>query len=183
MRETLARLNQDNAFGFGDEQNVGIGIGIHTGLACVGNMGAETRFNYSAIGDAVNIAARIESSCKEVSFDILVSDSTAEMLPGYALLEAGALALKGKSMRTRLFAVVGDEKLGVTAEFVQLRAIHAQLIEALRLRSSSSRKFLRIVKLQAVELASGLPEFYRRISRRSDHFIDQPAAKDRSPGI
>ncbi|MBB3144412.1 adenylate cyclase [Phyllobacterium trifolii] len=183
MRETLARLNQDNAFGFGDEQKVGIGIGIHTGLACVGNMGAETRFNYSAIGDAVNIAARIESSCKEVSFDILVSDSTAEMLPGYALLEAGALALKGKSMRTRLFAVVGDDKIGRTAEFVQLQAIHAQLIEALRLRSSSSRKFLRIVKLQAVELTSGLPEFYRRISRRSDHFIDQPAAKDRSPGI
>jgi adenylate cyclase len=182
MRETLARLNQDNAFGFGDEQKVGIGIGIHTGLACVGNMGAETRFNYSAIGDAVNIAARIESSCKEVSFDILVSDSTAVMLPGYALLEAGALALKGKSTRTRLFAVVGDEKLGESARFAQLRSTHTELIEALRSRSSSSRKFLRIVKLQAVELTSGLPEFYRRISRRSDHFIDQPGGKDRSAG-
>ena len=60
MRETLARLNADDAFGFGTEQKVGIGIGIHTGLACVGNMGAESRFNYSAVGDAVNIAARIE---------------------------------------------------------------------------------------------------------------------------
>ena len=60
-------------------------------------MGAESRFNYSAVGDAVNIAARIEFSCKEVGFDILVSESTASLLTGFALLEAGALALKGKS--------------------------------------------------------------------------------------
>ncbi len=45
MRETLVRLNANDAFGFGLEQKVGIGIGIHTGLACVGNMGAETCFS------------------------------------------------------------------------------------------------------------------------------------------
>ncbi len=73
MRETLAELNAADAFGFGKDQPVGIGIGIHTGVACVGNMGAETRFNYSAVGDAVNVAARIESSCKEIGFDILIS--------------------------------------------------------------------------------------------------------------
>ena len=129
------------------EQKVGIGIGIHTGLACVGNMGAETRFNYSAVGDAVNIAARIESSCKEVSFDILVSESTANLLPGYALLEAGALGLKGKSTRTRLFAVVGDERLGRLPNSLNCRAIHAQLVEALRSRSASSRKFVRDCKI------------------------------------
>ncbi len=181
MRETLARLNQGDAFGFGNEQKVGIGIGIHTGLACVGNMGAETRFNYSAVGDAVNTASRIESSCKEVSFDILVSDSTANLLPGYALLEAGALALKGKSSRTKLFAVAGDERLGMSAEFAELRAIHAQLVEALRSRSASSRKIVRTAKLQAAGLAIGLPEFYRRISRRSDHFLDEVAGKSAGP--
>ena len=101
MRETLARLNADDAFGFGSQQKVGIGIGIHTGLACVGNMGAETRFNYSAVGDAVNIAARIESACKEVGFDILVSEATATSLTRHAMLDAGALSLKGKSGRTR----------------------------------------------------------------------------------
>jgi adenylate cyclase len=181
MRETLARLNADDAFGFGDEQKVGIGIGIHTGLACVGNMGAETRFNYSAVGDAVNIAARIESSCKEVNFDILVSETTAKMLPDCALLEAGALGLKGKSTRTRLFAVAGDEHLAASPQFAKLQSIHRQLIEALRSRSATSRKIVSAAKLTAAGLTPELPEFYRRISRRSEHFLYEPAERiDRS---
>ncbi|PSH67859.1 adenylate/guanylate cyclase domain-containing protein [Phyllobacterium brassicacearum] len=183
MRETLVRLNANDAFGFGPEQKVGIGIGIHTGLACVGNMGAETRFNYSAVGDAVNIAARIESSCKEISFDILVSESTANLLPDWALLEAGALGLKGKSMRTRLFAVVGDQRLAATAEFAELQMVHGELIDALRSRSPASRRIVNTAKLKAAGLAAGLPEFYRRISRRSDHFLDEPTGRrDRSAG-
>ncbi len=183
MRETLVRLNANDAFGFGLEQKVGIGIGIHTGLACVGNMGAETRFNYSAVGDAVNIAARIESSCKEISFDILVSESTANLLPAWALLEAGALGLKGKSTRTRLFAVVGDERLAASNEFAELQVVHGELIDALRARSPASRRIVNTAKLKAAGLAAGLLEFYRRISRRSDHFLDEPAGRgDRSTG-
>ncbi|MDK1373298.1 MULTISPECIES: adenylate/guanylate cyclase domain-containing protein [unclassified Sinorhizobium] len=170
MRETLLRLNADDAFGFGKEQNIAIGVGIHTGIACVGNMGAEAHFNYSAVGDTVNIAARIESSCKDVHFDILVSEETAQALPGHALLEAGMLALKGKSTRTKLFAVVGDEKLGASAEFAELRCLHLKLIDALRSRVPN-RKILSAVKLKAARL-DGLTDFYRRISRRADHFAD-----------
>ncbi|MEK1853887.1 MAG: adenylate/guanylate cyclase domain-containing protein [Phyllobacterium sp.] len=178
MRETLARLNAEDAFGFGKEQKVGIGIGIHTGLACVGNMGAETRFNYSAVGDAVNIAARIESSCKEVGFDILVSESTAKLLPNWALLEAGVLALKGKSTRTRLFAVVGNERLGISAKFAELQSFHRQVVEALRSRSATIRKDVSTAKLKSAGLAPELSEFYRRISRRSDHFLDGLNGRD-----
>lgn len=176
MRETLARLNADDAFGFGHGQSVGIGIGIHTGLACVGNMGAETHFNYSAVGDTVNVAARIESACKEVGFDILVSESTAGLAPQYALLEAGALALKGKSTRTRTFAVMGDERLAKSAEFVELKHEHGQLIEALALRSPATREVLRVAKRKAAGLPVDLAEFYRRISRRADHFLQRPSA-------
>lgn len=180
MRETLARLNAEDAFGFGSAHTVGIGIGIHTGLACVGNMGAETHFNYSAVGDTVNVAARIESACKDVCFDILVSAGTADLAPQYALLEAGALALKGKSTRTRTFAVVGDENVAKSAEFVELKHEHADLIEALQSRSPAAREILRAAKRKAVGLSVDLAEFYRRISRRGDHFLQHPTAPARS---
>jgi adenylate cyclase len=174
MRETLTRLNSTDAFGFGKDYQVGIGIGIHTGLACVGNMGAEARFNYSAVGDAVNVAARIESCCKEVGFDILISESTAKTLPDFALIDAGALGLKGKSSRARLYAVVGDERIAESAKFVEMQRLHGQLVEALCTRSTDSRKILGAAKLRAVALTATLPEFYRRISRRAEHFRDQP---------
>jgi len=171
MRETLARLNAGDAFGFGTEQKVGIGIGIHTGIACVGNMGAETRFNYSAVGDAVNVASRIESACKSVSFDILVSEDTARGLAGYALLDAGALALRGKRERTNVYAVVGDEQVAASQDFVDLQAIHQRLVLALRSRSSASRRIAVAAKFKAARLPAGLQEFYDRISRRSDQFL------------
>jgi adenylate cyclase len=175
MRETLARLNAEDAFGFGNEQKVGIGIGIHTGLACVGNMGAEARFNYSAVGDAVNVAARIESSCKEVNFDILVSEETARALPDYALLDAGSLGLKGKSTRTRLFAVAGDERTAASQDFLDLQRLHAQVVDALHSRSPASRRILAAARMKAAGLVAGLPEFYRQISRRSSHFREEAA--------
>ena len=178
MRETLARLNDEDAFGFGSGQRVAIGIGIHTGLACVGNMGAETHFNYSAVGDAVNVAARIESACKDVGFDILVSETTAKLAGGCALLEAGALGLKGKSTRTGLYGVVGDERFAASDAFAELQEIHRQLVDALRARSTESRRRLGVAKLKASGLAPGLSDFYRRISRRGDHFIREPTEKD-----
>ena len=53
-----------------------IGIGVNTGYAVIGNMGSETRFDYSAIGDAVNTAARLESATKEAGVDILIGEAT-----------------------------------------------------------------------------------------------------------
>lgn len=170
MRDTLARLNEQDAFGFGDEQKVAIGIGIHSGLACVGNMGAEEHFNYSAVGDTVNVAARIEAACKEVGFDILISESTAGTVPEMALLEAGTLSLKGRRSRTRIFAVVGDEPVAASAAFADLRIAHHRFVEALRLRSSSARTIARTTRQKAAGLSEALPEFYRRMARRGDHF-------------
>ncbi|MGO7565733.1 adenylate/guanylate cyclase domain-containing protein, partial [Rhizobium johnstonii] len=78
------------------------------------------------------VAARIEYSCKEVGFDILISDSTARSVPGMALIEAGALPLKGKSSRTQILAVVGDERVAASLEFAALKVVHNQLMQALQ---------------------------------------------------
>jgi adenylate cyclase len=105
-----------------------------------------------------------------------VSERTASLLPDCALLEAGALTLKGKSSRTNLFAVVGDERLARSNEFDELRALHGQLVEALKARSPATRRIVAAAKVRATDLMSGLREFYGRISRRAEHFRDESTA-------
>src|SRR3954452_3958837 len=132
MRTIVDELNAGDAFGFAargrSDLQVKIGVGINTGDACVGNMGSERRFNYSVVGDAVNVAARIEASCKDMGFDILIAESTAQAVPGLATLEAGAVMLKGKSRVLKLFALVGDEALAATPAFRELARRHADLV-------------------------------------------------------
>jgi adenylate cyclase len=181
MRKTLAALNAADAFGFGEDHKVGIGIGIHTGLACVGNMGAETRFNYSAVGDAVNVAARIESACKEVGFDILISQETARQQREAVLLEAGAIGLKGKSHRTQLFAVVGGNGVAQAPAYDELQRLHGELLQALRSRSPKLRAIARVVRAKAKLVSPELPEFYRRLARRADHFRAEAALSEQRP--
>jgi adenylate cyclase len=135
MRSAITVLNAADAFGFkagGHAQpEVHIRIGINTGEACVGNMGSETRFNYSALGDAVNVASRVESSAKNFGVDILVAQDTARAASDFAFLEAGEQSLKGKSHATLLFALVGGPEVAAGESFRQLAAAHARLIAAL----------------------------------------------------
>ncbi len=135
MRAVLADLNGRDAFGLqqrgGKRPIVKIGIGLHTGEACVGNMGSQRRFNYSVMGDVVNTTSRIESSSKEVGADIVISEETTRAVPGFAFLEAGALSLKGKSQPVKLYALVGDEQTAATAEFAQLARRHGELLDAI----------------------------------------------------
>ena len=129
MRETLREMNASGALGIG--RQVAIGIGINTGIACVGEIGAENRFNYSAVGDCVNTTARIESMCKELGFDILISGATAGLLPGFAMLEAGSRSLKGKSTKTPLYLLLGDEDFANSAAYALIRKTHAGVLAAL----------------------------------------------------
>lgn len=107
MRAALARLNASGAFGLPQGQQVRIGIGIHTGVACVGNLGTQSRLNYSAVGDTVNTAARIEAACKDFTTDILVSGETARLIPGFRLRPAGEVHLRGKSHAEQVFFLDG----------------------------------------------------------------------------
>jgi adenylate cyclase len=86
IREDMAKANL----------GIEIGIGINTGTACVGNCGSNTRFDYTAIGDAVNTAARLESATKDRNVDLLIGEET-EKFCGYRLKELESIQVKGKS--------------------------------------------------------------------------------------
>ncbi len=109
-----------------------VGIGLNSGLCCVGNIGSIQRFNYSVIGDPVNIAARLEEQTKLFGCPILVGEDTARAAAGFALLELDELRVRGKAMTTRVLALLGDERLAASADFRALADRHRTMLDALR---------------------------------------------------
>lgn len=105
--EMLAAVEKMNA----DWQGTGrpvirIGVGIHTGEATCGVVGAETRLEYTIIGDTVNLAARLESTTKEYGVTLLASDATARLLDDkYESSALGEAKVKGKNLSTKIFTV------------------------------------------------------------------------------
>ena len=136
IRETLERLNESDAFGLRRRPDpmppLAVRIGLNTGPALVGNMGSEARFNYSAVGDTVNVASRVEQQAKPLSFDIVVAEPVTKAAPGFAYLEAGTLELRGKAGREKLFILVGDEAFAKSPTFAAIHAAHADLLNSLR---------------------------------------------------
>lgn len=105
MRERLAALNTERTVR-GDPV-VGYGIGIHTGDVVLGAVGLPERSDYTAIGDTVNTAARMESLTKEYQVDSVVSDATATHLDGAAtaLRPLGEAMVRGKAAAVRIFTL------------------------------------------------------------------------------
>jgi len=75
-----------------------MGIGINTGTCVVGNMGSDRRFDYSVLGDAVNLASRLEGECKEQSVDILVGQATMNAAPSLVFRKVADIQVKGRSV-------------------------------------------------------------------------------------
>ena len=121
MREGLLAFNEAMATEAQERgtpaEQLRIGIGLNTGTCFVGNMGSEQRFNYSVIGDPVNVASRIEGRCKSYGLDIVIGETTAAAAPDLAQLEVDRVRLLGKTTATRLFTLVGDQQVAGSERF------------------------------------------------------------------
>ena len=96
----------------------GTRIGVNAGSAIVGNFGGALRFDYTAHGDVINTAARLESANKLLGTRICVSEAVVERCPGFVGRPAGTLLLKGKTEPVRVFEPLPEE----AADSPELRA-------------------------------------------------------------
>ena len=139
MRETLVALNEGWRSRAETDQRtfrpVRFGVGLNTGEACVGNLGSLRRFDYSAIGDEVNVASRLEGACKIFQVDIIGSETTRAEALDFAWLEIDSVLVKGKTRPVGLYALAGDPALAGSEEFAELSRLHAAMLAAYRNRN------------------------------------------------
>ncbi|KAB2850102.1 MAG: adenylate/guanylate cyclase domain-containing protein [Hyphomicrobiaceae bacterium] len=138
MLEEIERLNaateREAAAAGRRHMPIRVGIGINTALSCVGNLGSEQRFDYSVIGDGVNVASRLEGQTKFYGAPILIGESVAQAAPDFALLEVDFLSVKGKSKPLHVFALVGGEERKSSTAFEELKHAHDSMLHAYRAR-------------------------------------------------
>ncbi len=111
---------------------VQLGIGLNTGVCCVGNLGSETRFDYSVIGDNVNVASRLEGQSKTYDVGTVVGETTTARAPEFAFIELDLLKVKGKTEATRIFALLGDTALKQSQDFITFTARHGEFLARFR---------------------------------------------------
>ena len=109
-----------------------IGIGINSGECCVGNMGSDQRFDYSVLGDNVNLAARLEGQSKTYGVGIVVGENSRVRAPEMATLELDLIQVKGKSSAVHIYALLGDGSFDHDGAFRNLVDAHDRMLNAYR---------------------------------------------------
>jgi adenylate cyclase len=101
MANSVRKINEEHrAQGIPE---IGIGIGVNTGMMCVGDMGSDIRRAYTVIGDSVNLGSRLEGLSKVYGVDIVVSESTRKLVPEFAWQELDRVRVKGKAQAVAIF--------------------------------------------------------------------------------
>jgi adenylate cyclase len=150
-----------------------IGIGLNTGPCVVGNMGSDFRFNYSVLGDTVNVASRLEARTKDYRLPLVIGSRTAEMAKGkFATMEIDLIQVKGKTQPEAVFTVLGRSEVDQDPRCRELRELNAQMLAYYRKRDWDAALGLIARCRKAAESfdAAGLYDMYeeRIASYRAD---------------
>jgi adenylate cyclase len=105
--------------------DVHIGIGINSGNCCVGNLGSSQRFDYSAIGDDVNVASRLEGRSKNYGVTIVIGENLARRLEGWAVFELDRVRVKGKSKPVVVSTLLAEDAAPLRAALSRHEAMLA----------------------------------------------------------
>lgn len=135
-------------------------IGFASGKSTVGNMGSLQRFDYSVLGETVNIAARAEHSCKQIAHNIVLAGTPTDKTAKLALLPAGHVAMKGKAMNTPVYAILGDENMVKTSTFHKMMQDYFTALPRFTLKNT----------LALAKANPQLADYFTRLATRRDDF-------------
>ena len=155
-----------------------IGVGLNTGVNVVGNMGSDLRFDYTVLGDNVNVASRLEGQTKRYGLGILVGERTAALAGDqFALLEVDLVRVKGKAEPERVFTVLGGDGMAGSAEFGRLADAFSGMLKRYREQNWDDAEDL----LRAARKADGAGRIAGRIAGLLDVYQGRIAAFREAP--
>jgi adenylate cyclase len=154
-----------------------IGIGLNSGPCVVGNMGSDFKFNYSVLGDTVNLASRLESRTKDYRLSMVIGSRTAEQAKSkFATMEIDLIQVKGKKQPETVFTVLGRAELVDDSRCRELRDANAQMLASYRQQrwDEATSQIERCRKLASGFGVEGLYDMY--LERIEAYRADPPAA-------
>ena len=160
------------------ELTVQIGIGVNTDICCVGNMGSDQRFDYSVLGDGVNLASRLEGQSKTYCVPVVIGEDTQKQVADYACVELDLIQVKGQTRPTRIFGLLGDAETALSPEFITYKNRHDELLMMYRAQKwhEAERLSKQCRELCIVWGNGGLYDLFEE--RIAEYQVDSPADTD-----